>query len=56
MALTYIINGKIVLPDSVVCDKVLVFDQDSGKICGITDNLPADAHTIDAREITLRPD
>ena len=48
MALTYIINGKIVLTDSVVSDKYLVFDNDSGKICGLTDELPAGADTIDA--------
>ena len=48
MALTYIINGKIVLPDSVVSDKALVFDIDSGKICGTVDDIPADANIIDA--------
>ena len=31
MALTYIINGKIVLPDSVVEGKVLAFDNEEGK-------------------------
>ena len=48
MALTYITNGKIVLPDSVVCGKSLVFDSESGKICGLADKLPADAKVIDA--------
>ena len=48
MALTYIINGKIVLPDAVVCGKALAFDSDSGKISGIVDELPAGADTIDA--------
>ena len=48
MALTYIIHGKIVLPDSVVCGKALAFDESSGKICGIVDELPADAKTLDA--------
>ena len=48
MALTYIINGKIVLPDEVVCGKVLAFDSESGKICGIADELPAGADIIDA--------
>ena len=38
MALTYITNGKIVLPDLVLCGKFLAFDSDSGKICGIVDN------------------
>ncbi len=48
MALTYIINGKIVLPNAVVCGKALAFDTDSGKIVGIVDRLPADAQIIDA--------
>ena len=48
MALTYIINGKIVLPDAVVCGKARAFDSDSGKICGIVDELPTGADTIDA--------
>ena len=48
MALTYITNGKIVLPNEVVCGKALAFDADSGKICGIVDEIPANANTIDA--------
>jgi len=48
MTLTYIKNGKIVLPYGVVCDKLLAFDRDSGKICGIVDELPEGADTIDA--------
>ena len=48
MAITCIINGKIVLPDSVVCDKALAFDKASGKIVGIVDTVPADAEIIDA--------
>ena len=48
MALTYIINGKIVLPDAVVCGKALAFDTDSGKICGVVDEVPANADVIDA--------
>lgn len=48
MALTYIIGGKIVLPDSVVCGKALAFDRASGKICGIVDEAPAGAEIIDA--------
>ena len=48
MALTYIVNGKIVLPDAVVCGKALAFDGDSGKILGVVDSVPADASTIDA--------
>ena len=31
MALTYIINGKIVMPDSVVCGKALAYDCETGK-------------------------
>ncbi len=48
MALVYITGGKIVLPDSVVCGKSLVFDSDSGKIIGVVDNVPSDASVIDA--------
>lgn len=48
MALTYIINGKIVLPDSVVCNKALAFDAETGKINGIVDTVPAGAKIIDA--------
>ena len=55
MALTYITNGKIVLPDSVVCGKALAFDEDSGKICGVVDTLPADAQVIDAKGNYVAP-
>ena len=55
MALTCIINGKIVLPDSVVCGKALVFDSESGKICGVVDELPADAQIIDAAGNYIAP-
>ena len=55
MALTYIINGKIVLPDAVVCGKSLAFDEDSEKICGIVDTLPADAAVIDAKGNYVAP-
>ena len=48
MALTYIINGKIVLPDAVVVGKALAYDSESGKIFGIVDSVPAGADTIDA--------
>ena len=48
MALTYITNGKVVLPDSVVCDKALAFDSENGKIFGLVDVFPADANVIDA--------
>ncbi len=55
MAFTYIVNGKIVLPDSVVCGKALVFDSDCGKICGIVDELPSDADIIDAEGNYVAP-
>ena len=48
MALTYIIGGKIVLPDAVVEGKALAFSQETGKIEGIVDTVPAGADTIDA--------
>ena len=49
MSLTYIINGRIVLPDEVVCGKALAFDAESGKIHGVVDSAPADAAVIDAK-------
>ena len=55
MALTYIIGGKIVLPDSVVCGKILAFDDETGKICGIVDELPAGAKVIDAKGNYVAP-
>ncbi len=48
MELTYIINGKIVLPDSLVCGKALAFNCESGKISGIVDSVPSGAEVIDA--------
>ncbi len=48
MSLTHIINGKILLPDAIVCGKALAFDKESGKIFGIVDTVPADADVIDA--------
>ena len=55
MALTYIINGKIVLPDAVVCGKALAFDRESGKICGVVDAAPAGAEVIDANGNYVAP-
>ena len=55
MALTYLINGKIVLPDGVVCDKYLAFDEESGKICGLVDKLPENASVIDAKGNYIAP-
>ncbi len=55
MALTCISNGKIVLTDEVVCDKHLAFDSESGKIIGITDELPTGATIIDAKGNYVAP-
>ena len=48
MAMTYIINGKIVLPDAVVTGKALAYDTESGKIVGVVDSVPVGAATVDA--------
>ena len=48
MAVTYIVNGKIVLPDAVVEGKALAFDTETGKIVGVADAAPAGADVIDA--------
>lgn len=48
MKVTYIINGKIVLPDAVVTGKALAYDTESGKIVGVVDEAPAGAVTVDA--------
>ena len=48
MAYTYITGGKIVLPESVITDKALAFDKESGKIIGVVDAVPAGAECIDA--------
>ena len=55
MALTYIINGKIVLPEAVVCDKALAFDAASGKIVGVVDTVPSDASVVDAKGNYVAP-
>lgn len=55
MKSTYVVNGRIVLPDSVVCGKALSFDGDSGEIIGIVDNVPAGAETIDAKGNYVAP-
>lgn len=55
MALTYIIHGKIMLPDAVVSGKSLVFDSDSGKIVGLVESVPADAKIIDANGNYVAP-
>ena len=48
MALTYIIGGKIVLPEAVIEGKALAFSEETGKIEGVVDTVPAGAKTIDA--------
>ena len=55
MALTYITNGKIILPDKIVCGKALAFDEASGKICGIVDEAPLGACVIDAKGNYVAP-
>ena len=55
MSLTYIVNGKIVLPDSVVCGKAFVFDAEAGKIAGVVDSAPSDAEIIDAKGLYVAP-
>ena len=55
MALTYIINGRIVLPDEVVVGKALAFCEESGKIEGIYDSVPEDAKVIDAEGHYVAP-
>ena len=48
MKLTYIVNGRIVLPEALVLGKALAFDAASGKITGLVDEVPAGADVIDA--------
>ena len=48
MALTYIIGGKIVLPEAVIEGKALAYSEETGKISGVVDTVPAEAKTIDA--------
>ena len=48
MALTYIIGGKIVLPEAVIEGKALAYSEETGKILGVVDTVPAGAQTIDA--------
>ena len=55
MKLTYITNGRIVLPDAVVEGKALAFDAESGKIAGVVDAPPAGADVIDAEGALVAP-
>ena len=48
MAITYIVNGKVILPDSVELGRALAFDTETGRIVGLVDTVPAGAETIDA--------
>ncbi|MBR2343459.1 MAG: N-acetylglucosamine-6-phosphate deacetylase [Clostridia bacterium] len=48
MSLTYIVNGKIILPDAAIEGRALAFDTESGKIVGLVDAVPAGADIIDA--------
>ena len=48
MALTYIIGGKIVMPEAVIEGKALAYSEETGKISGVVDTVPAEAKTIDA--------
>ena len=49
MALTYIINGKIVLPDSVKCDKSLASDNVSAEIIADTFHINPGLYSIIAK-------
>ena len=55
MALTYIIGGKIVLPEAVIEGKALAYSEETGKISGVVDTVPAGAKTIDARGNYVAP-
>ncbi len=49
MALACIVNGTILLKDSALEGKALLFDKEAGKIVGIVDTVPAGAEVIDAQ-------
>ena len=55
MALTYIVGGKIVLPDRVVESGALAFDEATGKIAGLVSEVPAGASIIDAKGNYVAP-
>lgn len=48
MAKRYIVGGKIVLPDAIITGKALAFDDECGKIIGITDEPEDKSAIIDA--------
>ena len=55
MKLTYIVNGRIVLPEKVILGKALAFDAETGKIVGVVDAAPAGADVIDAEGGLVAP-
>ncbi len=55
MKLTYIVNGRIVLPEEVILGKALAFDAETGKIVGVVDAAPAGADVIDAEGGLVAP-
>lgn len=55
MALTYIVNGKVVTPDAVVYGKALAYDAETGKIVGLVDTAPEGAEVIDAKGNYVAP-
>ena len=55
MKLTYITNGRVVLPEEIVSGKALAFDAESGKIVGLVDAVPAGAEVIDAKGALVAP-
>ena len=54
MALTYIINGRIVMPDGIVEGKALAFDRKIGALTD-ADKVPAGAAVIDAKGNYVAP-
>ena len=55
MALTYIVNGKVVTPDAVVYGNALAYDAETGKIVGLVDTAPEGAEVIDAKSNYVAP-
>ena len=55
MALTYIVNGKVVTPDAVVYGKALAYDAETGKIVGLVDTAPEGREVIDAKGNYVAP-
>lgn len=55
MAVKYIVNGKLVLPDGIRAGAALAFDDESGKILATACEVPADADVIDAEGAFVAP-